>query len=440
MGNEIWVYPSILNPHSSHMRIAVIVTTYNRPDALAAVLAGYQAQRDAEFELLVADDGSTGDTRRVVGEFTARVNFSVTHVWQEDQGFRAAAIRNRALAATHADYVIFSDGDCVPAPRFVAQHRRLAERGWFVAGNRVLLSAGLTGRALRDRLPIHAWTFGAWWLAWARRDINRWLPLVILPDGAFRKSAPQRWAGVKTCNLAAWRDDLLRVNAFDWMEGFTEIMKTGGFDAVIGNPPYIRIQTMRESDPSTVIFFKERYKAAAKGNYDIYVLFVEQSLNLIRQSGAAGFILPNKLLNAEYGAPLRGILGGGQNLTELVHFGANQVFDGATTYTCLLFISKSRSETLTFRKVNVLKDWATKHIADSASLPSAKLGMDAWSFSVGAGAGLEPVMHFLKNKAVLCKYTRASSLGWPTRKPPGSSDTIVMSAMKNGRFALLTLR
>ena len=215
MGNEIWVYPSILNPHSSHMRIAVIVTTYNRPDALAAVLAGYQAQRDAEFELLVADDGSTGDTRRVVGEFTARVNFSVTHVWQEDQGFRAAAIRNRALAATHADYVIFSDGDCVPAPRFVAQHRRLAERGWFVAGNRVLLSAGLTGRALRDRLPIHAWTFGAWWLAWARRDINRWLPLVILPDGAFRKSAPQRWAGVKTCNLAAWRDDLLRVNGLD---------------------------------------------------------------------------------------------------------------------------------------------------------------------------------------------------------------------------------
>jgi glycosyltransferase involved in cell wall biosynthesis len=197
------------------MRIAIILTTYNRPDALAAVLAGYAAQRDAEFELLVADDGSIDDTRKVVEDFKASVNFPVTHVWHEDQGFRAAAIRNRALAQTAADYIIFSDGDCVPAPRFVAQHQRLAERGWFVAGNRVLLGAGFTDQVLRDKLPIHEWTRGAWLTAWAKRDINRWLPLVALPDGAFRKSAPQRWEGVKTCNLAAWRDDLLRVNGLD---------------------------------------------------------------------------------------------------------------------------------------------------------------------------------------------------------------------------------
>ena len=197
------------------MRLAVILTTYNRPDALAAVLAGYQEQRDTDFELRVADDGSTDDTRKIVEEFAARAGFPVTHLWQEDQGFRAAAIRNRALAATEADYVVFSDGDCVPSPQFVAQHRRLAERGWFVAGNRVLLSAAFTQRVLRNRLPIHAWSRGAWALAWAMRDINRWLPLITLPDGAFRKSAPQRWEGVKTCNLGAWRDDLLRVNGLD---------------------------------------------------------------------------------------------------------------------------------------------------------------------------------------------------------------------------------
>lgn len=197
------------------MRIAVIVTTYNRPDALAAVLAGYQAQRDAEFELLVADDGSTGDTRRVVDEFKARAKFTVTHVWHEDQGFRAAAIRNRALAATRADYIVFSDGDCVPRPYFVARHQKLAERGWFVAGNRVLLSAGFTDRVLREQLPIQEWTLGSWLSAWMKRDINRWLPLVTVPDSGFRKSTPQRWEGVKTCNLAAWRDDLLRVNGLD---------------------------------------------------------------------------------------------------------------------------------------------------------------------------------------------------------------------------------
>ncbi len=197
------------------MKTAVIVTTYNRPDALAAVLAGYLAQRDAEFELLVADDGSTDDTRRLVDEFKTRAKFAVTHVWHEDQGFRAAAIRNRALAATRADYIVFSDGDCVPGPRFVAQHQKLAERGWFVAGNRVLLSAVFTNRVLRGQLPIHEWSLHNWLAAWMKRDINRWLPLVALPDGALRKSAPQRWEGVKTCNLAAWRDDLLRINGLD---------------------------------------------------------------------------------------------------------------------------------------------------------------------------------------------------------------------------------
>ena len=197
------------------MNTAVIVTTYNRPDALTAVLAGYRAQRDAKFELIVADDGSTDDTRRVVAAFKTQAPFAVAHVWHEDRGFRAAAIRNRALAATGADYVVFSDGDCVPAPGFVAQHQRFAERGWFVAGNRILLSQDFTRRVLAESLPIHEWRYAAWLGAWLRRDINRWLPLVALPDGGFRKSAPQRWEGVKTCNLAAWRVDLLRVNGLD---------------------------------------------------------------------------------------------------------------------------------------------------------------------------------------------------------------------------------
>ncbi len=197
------------------MQTAVIITTYNRPDALAAVLAGYQAQRDADFELIVADDGSTDDTRRAVADFKPRVPFALSHVWQEDRGFRAAAIRNRALAATRADYVVFSDGDCVPAPRFVAQHQRLAERGRFVAGNRILLNAGFTQRVLHDRLPIHAWTGSQWIAAWLKGGVNRLLPLVTLPNGGFRNFTPQRWTGVKTCNLAAWREDLLRVNGLD---------------------------------------------------------------------------------------------------------------------------------------------------------------------------------------------------------------------------------
>ncbi len=142
------------------MRIAVIITTYNRPDALARVLDGYRAQTSRGFELIVADDGSTEDTGQVVERFRQTAPFPVAHIWQEDRGFRAAAIRNRALASTSADYIIFTDGDCVPVPAFVARHRRLAEPGCFVGGNRILLSREFTRAVLEQGLPVHAWSAG----------------------------------------------------------------------------------------------------------------------------------------------------------------------------------------------------------------------------------------------------------------------------------------
>ena len=197
------------------MRIAVIVTTYNRPDALSATLDGYLAQDYPDFELLVADDGSTGDTKRVIEGYVRRALFSIRHIWQEDRGFRPAAVRNRAIAATGADYIIFTDGDCVPPPAFVSRHRALAEPGCFLAANRVLLSERFTREVLDRRLPIHAWGAARLFAAWLKRDVNRVLPLFELPDGAFRKRSPQRWEGVKTCNLSAWRADLLRVNGLD---------------------------------------------------------------------------------------------------------------------------------------------------------------------------------------------------------------------------------
>ena len=197
------------------MRTAVVVTTYNRPDALAAVLEGYAAQDDRDFELVVADDGSTAETRTVVEEFSKRAPFAVKHVWQEDRGFRAAAIRNRAVAATDADYIIFTDGDCIPAPYFVSAHKRLAEKGRFLSGNRVLVSEGFTRDLLASRLPVQRWSRWRWLGERLRGHINRWIPLVSLPDGAFRRGHGDRWEGVKTCNLSLWRADLERVNGVD---------------------------------------------------------------------------------------------------------------------------------------------------------------------------------------------------------------------------------
>ena len=197
------------------MKLAVIVTTYNRPDALRAVLEGYRVQDTPDFELIIADDGSTGETAALIERYRTKLPFPVDHVWQEDRGFRAGAVRNRALARTTADYVVFSDGDCVPPAFFVGRHAALAEPGWFLAANRVLLSEAFTAAVLRQEVPIHTWSTARWLAAWLRRDVNRALPLVRLPDGGFRKRSPQRWEGVKTCNFSAWRADLLRANGFD---------------------------------------------------------------------------------------------------------------------------------------------------------------------------------------------------------------------------------
>jgi len=197
------------------MKTAVIVTTYNRPDALTLVLDGYCAQSTLDFELIVADDGSADDTRQLIADYAQRTPFALRHVWHEDHGFRAAAIRNRAAATTTADYLVFTDGDCVPGRDFMARHRALAESNWFVAGNRVLLSRAFTARALAKRLPIHSWTAWQWFATWVQRDANRLLPLVTLPDSDFRKWRPRRWHGVKTCNLALWRTDLERINGLD---------------------------------------------------------------------------------------------------------------------------------------------------------------------------------------------------------------------------------
>jgi glycosyltransferase involved in cell wall biosynthesis len=196
--------------------LSIIVTTYNRPDALRAVLASLAAQTDTAFEVLVADDGSRQETAVAVAEAAIDFLVSLVHLWQSDTGFRAAAARNLAVAASRGDYLVFVDGDCVLRPDFVARHRALAEAGWFVAGNRVLLSQDFTAKALQTPLvALH----GDSRLSWLGRRfsgaINRWLPLCFLPGNGWRKRQPQRWQGARTCNLALWRSDFDAINGFD---------------------------------------------------------------------------------------------------------------------------------------------------------------------------------------------------------------------------------
>jgi glycosyltransferase involved in cell wall biosynthesis len=194
--------------------ISVIVSTYNREDALDAVLRSLSRQTDRHFEIVVADDGSGDATTRVV-ENWSHLPIALKHVRHEDRGFRLAEIRNRAILASAGSYCIFLDGDCLVRADFVAAHRRLAEPGCFVTGNRVQLSQKLSGRILAERLEAETWRTDRWAAQRVRGGLNRFLPLLRLPLGPLRKRVGRRWHGAQGCNMAFFRGDIARVDGFD---------------------------------------------------------------------------------------------------------------------------------------------------------------------------------------------------------------------------------
>ena len=180
-------------------------------------------------------------------------------------------------------------------------------------------------------------------------------------------------------------EEIHHINPFDWESEFPEVIKDGGFDSVIGNPPYIRIQAMKQWAPVEVEQYKNQYVSASKGNYDIYVVFVEKGLSLLNQDGILGFILPHKFFNAKYGEPLRSLIADGRNLHKIVHFGDQQIFEKATTYTNLLFLNKSPDKKFRFVKVDDLNKWRmTTGGSIKGDIDLTRVTEEEWNFIVGS--------------------------------------------------------
>ena len=194
--------------------ISVVVATYNWPLALDRVLAGLARQTWRKAEIIVADDGSRPDTAEVVEAWKARGGLPVTHVWQADEGFRLARVRNLAASKANGDYLVFIDGDCISAATFLEDHARLAERGWFVGGRRAFLTPEATAAILDGTLDPAVCKPGHFIKASHAGRLRR------LPLGALRKLRPLTWKQVEGCNMAVWRDDFLRICGFD--EAFCE--------------------------------------------------------------------------------------------------------------------------------------------------------------------------------------------------------------------------
>jgi type I restriction-modification system DNA methylase subunit len=178
------------------------------------------------------------------------------------------------------------------------------------------------------------------------------------------------------------------VGAFDWRIGFASVFVNGGFSIVLSNPPYVRMQELKRSDPHLPSWLKTHYKSATKGNYDLYVVFVERGLQLLSSTGYFAYILPHKFFNAKYGAPLRELIAQGEHLSQIVHFGDQQVFSSATNYVCLLFLSKSPEKSFSFVTVDSLSRWLYNGEATSGQISARKASAEEWAFIVGPKADL----------------------------------------------------
>ena len=195
--------------------ISVVITTYNRSDALAQVLQGLSRQSDKNFEIVVADDGSTELQRDAVCTATLALGLTLTHVWHPDIGFTASRVRNRGVSVARGSYIVFLDGDCIPEVDFVQQHRRLAESGCFVNGSRVLLSAAFTRAVVTGGIPVVGRSAGFWLERNWKGDASKLTGLLRLPDVGLRKHRTFSWRGIRSCNMGVWRSDFERVNGFD---------------------------------------------------------------------------------------------------------------------------------------------------------------------------------------------------------------------------------
>lgn len=189
------------------MNISLIITTYNWKEALKLVLNSALQQKKKPLEIIIADDGSRPDTAEVISRIAATAPVPVIHSWQEDEGFRLAASRNKAIAKTRGDYIVLIDGDIILERNFIADHTRFARPGCFVQGTRVLLGEQLSREVLAGR-KLHD--------PFCRRGVeNRKNCLrsdILCRLFSYRDRGMY---GVRTCNFAFWRADALAVNGFN---------------------------------------------------------------------------------------------------------------------------------------------------------------------------------------------------------------------------------
>jgi len=211
------------------MELSVIITTYNSPAWLQKVLWGYQTQGFKDFEMVIADDGSTNDTKQLIDSMRNEVFYPIQHIWQADEGFRKCEILNKAIVASKAGYLVISDGDCIPRQDFLQVHVDKRKQGCFLSGGYNKLPMELSQKITKEDI-----------LSQNCFDIN-WLKANGLPStftntkftaegfkAAFLNFVTPTNASWNGHNSSAWKQDIYNIN------GFNEDMRYGALDREMG--------------------------------------------------------------------------------------------------------------------------------------------------------------------------------------------------------------
>jgi len=208
---------------------SVIISTYNQPEWLKKVLIGYEQQSFKNFEIIIADDGSTEETEAVITKFKTDSKLKITHVWQEDDGFRKTIILNKAIIKTQADYLIFTDGDCIPRADFVETHLKLKKKNCFLSGGYFKLPLHISEAISDDDIKTQR-CFNKGWLL--EQGLKKSFKTNKLTASGFKEQFLNTMTPTKATfdgmNVSVWKNDVIKVNGFD------ERMEYGGEDRELG--------------------------------------------------------------------------------------------------------------------------------------------------------------------------------------------------------------
>ena len=205
--NFVFYKYSKLREANLTLNTSLIISTYNREDALELTLMGVLNQSELPDEIIIADDGSGQATKDLIARYSTKSPVPIIHCWHEDLGFRLSAIRNKAIAVAGGDYIIMIDGDIITHPHFIKSHKRNARKGQFIQGSRVLLQEEFTSRVLAEkRIRFNFFNWGI------KNRLNTIYSPILSKLISFYSNKPNR---IRGANLSFWKEDVIRINGFN---------------------------------------------------------------------------------------------------------------------------------------------------------------------------------------------------------------------------------